>query len=114
MEVEKRFSYEPHGATLTALGAAGKLLVSGSADELLKVYDTKRLVEVGTLMLHEGTVTSLDFYGDTHMLSGSEDGAICIWDIRTWDNLKVMHGHQYVRGHHPPSPTRVSPASRCI
>jgi len=94
--VDKRFSYEPHGGTLTALGATGKLLVSGSADELLKVYDTRRMVEVGTLMLHEGTVTAIDFYGDTHMLSGSEDGGVCIWDVRTWDNLKVMKGHQYV------------------
>ena len=59
-----------------------------------RVYDTRRMVEVGTLMLHEGTVTSVAFFGGTHMLSGGEDGGVCIWNAKTWDNLKVLRGHR--------------------
>ena len=41
-----------------------------------------------------GTITCLEFYGHTHLLSGSEDGSICIWGISSWDCLKVLRGHK--------------------
>ena len=88
-----RFAYEAHIGTVTAVAAAGKHLATGSVDELIKVYNMRRRVEVGTLGHHSGTVTCLEFYKTVNMLSGSEDGTIAVWDTRTWDCLKVLRGH---------------------
>jgi len=29
------------------------------------------------------------------MLSGSEDGTICVWKSRSWELLKKLQGHRY-------------------
>eukprot|EP00729_Bicosta_minor_P005526 gene5526-22282_t len=76
-------------------------LVSGSADETIKVYDLARQKEVGTLFEQQGTLTCLEFFqgagggvGARHMLSGSEDGSIVVWDAKAWDSMKVLRGHK--------------------
>lgn len=82
-------------------GYAGHHLVSGSADETIKVYDLARQKEVGTLFEQQGTLTCLEFFqgagggvGARHMLSGSEDGSIVVWDAKAWDSMKVLRGHK--------------------
>lgn len=76
------------------MAIAGEILVSGGADEVVKVYDLKKRVERGNLMEHEATITALAFYGTSHLLSASEDGAIHVWDTSRWETLKVLHGHK--------------------
>jgi protein MAK11 len=51
-------------------------------------------IELGTLAMHTSTVSCVDFYQNANMLSGAEDGSICIWDAQSWDSLKVMRGHK--------------------
>ncbi|CAG8808042.1 11563_t:CDS:1, partial [Racocetra fulgida] len=34
------------------------------------------------------------FYNKTHMISGSEDGTVCIWRTKDWESLKVLKGHK--------------------
>lgn len=41
-----------------------------------------------------GTITCLAFCNDSHMLSGSEDGTICIWECKSWECLKILKGHR--------------------
>jgi WD40 repeat protein len=45
-------------------------------------------------MEHEGTITALAFFDDTHMLSGSEDGTVRVWDTANWACKKVLRGHK--------------------
>ena len=47
-------------------------------------------------ILHIGTITCLAFCKGSHMLSGSQDGTICIWECKTWECLKVLKGHRQV------------------
>ncbi len=61
-----------------------------------RIYDLHKQVEVGTLVHHEGTVTALAFYKNTHLFSAGEDGRVCIWDARTWSLLKELPGHRCV------------------
>eukprot|EP00038_Savillea_parva_P008332 m.176264 g.176264 ORF g.176264 m.176264 type:complete len:408 (+) comp14135_c0_seq1:169-1392(+) len=89
-----RYSYEAHVGSVTSVAIAGEILVSGGADEVVKVYDLKKRVERGNLMEHEATITALAFYGTSHLLSASEDGAIHVWDTSRWETLKVLHGHK--------------------
>jgi protein MAK11 len=92
--LKARYSYEAHVGSVTCVAVSGDTLVSGGTDEMIKVYDLKKGVEFGTLMEHKGTITCLEFFGSTHLLSGSEDGAVMVWDAKTWDCLKVLHGHK--------------------
>ncbi|XP_038652356.1 p21-activated protein kinase-interacting protein 1-like [Scyliorhinus canicula] len=41
-----------------------------------------------------GTVTCLEFYGTTHLLTGAEDGIICVWDTKKWECLKSIPAHK--------------------
>ncbi|KAM6088068.1 p21-activated protein kinase-interacting protein 1 isoform 2-T2 [Chlamydotis macqueenii] len=54
----------------------------------------KKKVEHGALLQHNGTITCLEFYGTTHLLSGAEDGLICIWNTKRWECLKSIRAHK--------------------
>ena len=64
----------------------------GSSDETIRLLDLHKRCELGALMQHSGTVTCLAFHGQ-HLLSGSEDGTICVYQCGTWECQKVMKGH---------------------
>lgn len=50
--------------------------------------------ELGSLLQHEGSITTIQFFNKTHMFSGSEDGTICIWRTKDWECLKTLKGHK--------------------
>jgi len=62
------------------------------------VYDLKRLREVGQLHNHSGNITVVAFAGSgearTHMISGSSDGMMCLWQCKDWTCLNTIHVHQ--------------------
>nr|XP_040138084.1 p21-activated protein kinase-interacting protein 1 isoform X2 [Ictidomys tridecemlineatus] len=41
-----------------------------------------------------GTITCLKFYGSRHLISGAEDGLICVWDAKKWECLKSIRAHK--------------------
>lgn len=41
-----------------------------------------------------GTITCLKFYGNRHLISGAEDGLICVWDAKKWECLKSIKAHK--------------------
>ncbi|XP_068016895.1 p21-activated protein kinase-interacting protein 1 isoform X1 [Melanerpes formicivorus] len=61
-------------------GAGGGLLRAGS----FRIHDAS----------HRGTITCLEFYGTAHLLSGAEDGLICIWSTKRWECLKSIKAHK--------------------
>ena len=67
-------------------------IFTGSSDETIRLLDLHKRVELGALMEHSGTITSLSFHG-SHLLSGSEDGQICIFQCGSWDCKKTLKGH---------------------
>lgn len=42
-----------------------------------------------------GTITCLEFYGSSHLLSGGEDGLLCVWNTKKWQCLKSIKAHKY-------------------
>ncbi|ETW78732.1 hypothetical protein HETIRDRAFT_238047, partial [Heterobasidion irregulare TC 32-1] len=79
---------------VTASPQGGKWLATGSADEIIKVWDLRRRREIGGLMHHEGSVTHLSFPSRSHLLSASEDGTLCLFRARDWSVLRALKGHK--------------------
>ncbi|XP_013410594.1 p21-activated protein kinase-interacting protein 1-like [Lingula anatina] len=94
-EFQQMFTDHSHcGGVRDVAISKKKILATGSSDETIKLFDLDKKVELGSLMEHEGTITSLSFYEDSHLFSGSEDGKICIWKTSGWDCIKTLKGHK--------------------
>ncbi|KAL5021231.1 hypothetical protein ScPMuIL_000386 [Solemya velum] len=86
-EVEFKQSFTDHSHTGCVRSVAisrRSVLASGGTDE------TIRLLRV----LFVGSVTWLDFFRGTHMVSCSEDGTLCVWKCFTWECIKTFKGHK--------------------
>lgn len=102
------FHFQAHTRSIKTIDVARRYLVTGSNDEHIRIYDLKKRKELGTLLSHQGTVTSLKFSRDVNedgpgkrtekngrwLLSGSEDGKINIWRTKDWELFGTLKGHQ--------------------
>jgi eukaryotic-like serine/threonine-protein kinase len=87
---------EGHTAPIRALSlsADGNLLVSGSADNSIKIWDLATGKLRQTLKGHRAPVTAVALSADGKMLvSGSEDTTLKIWDIPTSTLLHTLSEH---------------------
>ncbi|KAJ2464825.1 60s ribosome biogenesis protein mak11, partial [Coemansia sp. RSA 2320] len=94
LTLNPQFIFPAHIGCIKAVSVGGRYLASGSTDEVVKLYDLKKRVELGSLHEHKGSITALQFHGHSHLLSASEDGAICIFRTKDWEPLKVLKGHK--------------------
>ncbi|KAJ2451950.1 60s ribosome biogenesis protein mak11 [Coemansia sp. RSA 2336] len=94
VELKPQFIFPAHIGCIKAVATGGRYLASGSTDEIIRLYDLKKRVELGSLHEHKGSITALQFHGRSHLLSASEDGAICIFRTKDWEPLKVLKGHK--------------------
>lgn len=99
------FHFQAHTLSIKSIDIAKRYLVTGSNDEHIRIYDLKKRKELGTLLSHQGTVTTLKFskeivgIEDEHksgkwLLLGSEDGKIIIWRTKDWQMFGTLKGHQ--------------------
>lgn len=110
------FIFPAHVSCIKSVAASpqgGKWLATGSADEIIKVWDLRRRKEIGGLMHHEGTlcfrlcraclrsltcltgsITHLEFPSRSHLLSASEDGTLSLFRARDWAVLRSLKGHK--------------------
>lgn len=91
---EADFTHHAHTASISVVAASERFVVTGSKDETIQLYDMKKRTEHGALLHHDGTITCLEFYGTSHLLSGGEDGLICVWGKKKWECLKTIRAHQ--------------------
>ncbi|KAJ3344123.1 hypothetical protein HDU93_003286 [Gonapodya sp. JEL0774] len=90
------FVHPAHVSSIKALASnspRSSFLASGSVDESIRLYDLRRLRELGSLFHHQGTISRLAFVGNGHLLSAGEDGKLCVWRTRDWELVKEMKGH---------------------
>lgn len=97
------FHFQAHALSIKSIDIAKRYLVTGSNDEHIRIYDLQKRKELGTLLSHQGTVTTLRFsaeFGNDHhksgkwLLSGSDDGKIIIWRTKDWEMFGTLKGHQ--------------------
>ncbi|XP_060019678.1 p21-activated protein kinase-interacting protein 1 isoform X4 [Lagenorhynchus albirostris] len=88
------FTHHAHTASLSAVAVGSRFVVTGSKDETIHIYDMKKKIDHGALVHHNGTITCLKFHGNRHLISGAEDGLICVWDAKKWECLKSIKAHK--------------------
>ncbi|XP_025110865.1 p21-activated protein kinase-interacting protein 1-like [Pomacea canaliculata] len=71
-----------------------KILVSGCTDESIHIYNLRTRKEHGTLEEHEGSLTRLEFFQNSHLFSTGEDGKLCVWKVAGWEVLRTFKGHK--------------------
>ena len=77
-----------------------------------RLYNLQDHTEIGALVQHDGksnifthavkcifvsagSITDLNFFGGSHLVSASEDQTICIWECGgSWECLHMLKGHK--------------------
>ena len=86
----RTFAEEAHNGCIKSVATSSTTLVSGGTDECIRIFDMERKKDVASLFNQEGTITSLNFVDDQHLISGSEDGSICVWTTCNWKCAKTL------------------------
>lgn len=96
--LEKHKSYsssdgmDKHNGSVMDLDGDENYLVSGSEDDLLKVWHTKNGTLKYTLHYHTGDVRAVELHNGRKIISGGDDGIVYIADIED-DKLYRLIGH---------------------
>ena len=72
---------------------SSRLLVSGSGDATIKVWNTTSTTCLKTLRGHSREIFCVQILPSEQLVSGSFDGAIKIWDINSGTCVKTLKGH---------------------
>jgi WD40 repeat protein len=82
--------YKEHSGTIRSIQVYEKLLISGSTDKTIKIWDLETGECLKTLTDHKHWVTSILIIPNNKFLSGSCDKTIKIWDLNSYACLKTL------------------------
>lgn len=82
-----------HEASILCLQYDDDVLVTGSSDHTLIIWEMHTFQPIRRLQRHTSGVLDLAFDNDK-IVSCSKDYSICIWDRRTGEMLHQIHDHQ--------------------
>jgi protein MAK11 len=88
--LQTEYAFSATQGSINAIAGNNYLLALGGFSEIIKLYDLRTKKERGELMEHSGSITYLEFYGTTYLISGSEDGLVIIWRVKDWVPLHKL------------------------
>lgn len=89
------FALPAHTGCIKCISSCSRYLATGSTDETIRVFDLLKRKDIGTLTSHSGTVTALAFVGEDILASGAEDGNICLFRCRDWEEVRRIKAHKH-------------------
>lgn len=97
LALEADFAQETHSGAIRSMALEKGTLITGGADEVVKVYDVTRQRERCFLCAHNGEVGAVTLLNDPsgkgHALTGDNSGTLCVWRARDWTHLKTLEAH---------------------
>ena len=87
---------EAEGKDILALAFSSdkKILVSGSEDKIVRLWDPEKRAKIATLEGHEGSVAALAFSPDGKILATGDSGKVIkVWDVNTQRERATLTGH---------------------
>ena len=81
-----------HHDTVRAIVVSNSRVISGSADNTLRVWDVYAGRNISILYGHQGPVTALTALPDGCIVSGSEDKTLRVWDTQTGRIVATVYG----------------------
>jgi WD40 repeat protein/energy-coupling factor transporter ATP-binding protein EcfA2 len=90
----RRFEGHTDDVTSVAFSPDGSIILSGSADDSLRLWDIESGTEIRRFEGHTDDVTSVAFSPDgSIILSGSADDSLRLWDIESGMEIRRFEGH---------------------
>ncbi|KAJ3127712.1 POC1 centriolar protein A [Nowakowskiella sp. JEL0407] len=89
---------EGHSVTVKAVAISpdGDRIVSGSDDQMVKIWDSKTGKEIRTLQGHTDFVNAVVVTMDgSRIISGSYDKTLAMWDLETGGLIRTLTGHTH-------------------
>ena len=72
---------------------SGGMVISGSSDNTLKVWNPETGKEISTITGHAARIRAIALLDDKWVISGSDDFTIKVWDLETTEELVTLTGH---------------------
>lgn len=101
-ELARSFLIDAHGGPVKCLDAKAGMVVTGGADDLLRVLhleEEEAPADMGCFVAPSGTPTAGALFSNgggerpTHFLCGTSDGAVELLRAGPWSHLRVLSGH---------------------
>jgi protein MAK11 len=87
------FNERPHPSAVRSLAGSSHYLASGGYDGSVSLFDVRSLKVGGSLSGHDDSVDAMEFFENSHLITGSADKSVCLWRISDASLLKRLSGH---------------------
>ena len=92
--IESVFSGHDRAVYALAYAADRRIIVSGGADKLVKVWDERRHRLIRSLAGHSDDVRAVAIDARTDLIaSGSNDKTVAVWSLTTGERIRLLTGH---------------------
>ena len=94
---KENFQFKVHTDRITRIGTSitGSRAISGGADKIAVIWDTKKGENLGRLTGHRGEINAVALNRDaSKALTASEDRSAILWDVKTLKPLQTITEHR--------------------
>ena len=91
-DLQTEYSFGATEGSILCADGNKNLMALGGFDEVIRLFDVAKKKDLGDLVgEHSGSITSLQFYKNKFLISGSEDSQIIIWRCKDWAALHKLN-----------------------